>query len=152
MTWRTGKCRSGVAEVRFRQGCAREHEESDTESAKNLLTCCPLCSTTTSILGRTLRLTFQALRILGLFLDNPKSEVTGADIIRESGLASGTVYPLLLRFERVGFLESYWEAKAPTLLGHPRRSFYKITPQGMAFAIDALRHLRPDRALVPEVL
>ena len=93
------------------------------------------------------RITFQGLRVLRPFLEGPDRELTGTDLMRESGLASGTVYPLLLRFEHVGILESYWEAEDPRDLKRPRRRFYKITADGSAYARDALRHLTPGSRL-----
>jgi len=93
------------------------------------------------------RLSFQGLRILRLFLDDPTSELTGAEIISSSGLASGTVYPLLLRFERIGFLESHWEAGNPTDLARPRRRYYRMTGDGRAVIQEAIRDLAPTGAL-----
>jgi len=98
------------------------------------------------------RLSFHALQVLRLFLDDPKSEITGTDIMRASHLASGTVYPLLLRFERVGYLESNWEDADPSSLGRPRRRFYRLTPSGRSVVLDALRNLKLDGAFLPEVV
>jgi len=100
-------------------------------------------------MGSTPRLSLQALQVLRVFLENPAVEKTGAEIIRASGLASGTIYPLLLRFERVRFLESRWEAGNPSDLGHPRRRYYRITRNGSAVAREALRTLSISGTLQP---
>jgi PadR family transcriptional regulator PadR len=89
------------------------------------------------------RLSLAGMRILRLFFGDPGAEITGAQIIRASGLASGTVYPLLLRFERVGFLESHWESGNPSDLGHPRRRYYRISRDGLAVARKAFQELSP---------
>jgi PadR family transcriptional regulator, regulatory protein PadR len=82
-------------------------------------------------------------------MENPGADLTGADVIRLSGFASGTVYQLLLRFERNGFLKSGWESGDPSVLGRPRRRFYGITAQGQAVHARALRDLRPSQTLLP---
>jgi PadR family transcriptional regulator, regulatory protein PadR len=98
-----------------------------------------------------IRLSYQALQVLRLFLDKPTQEQTGGEIISACRLASGTVYPLLLRFERVGFLESRWEAGNASELGRPRRRYYRITGDGQAAVQDAIRVLAPTAAfLTPE--
>ncbi len=87
------------------------------------------------------RFSYAALRILRLFLNDPSAEITGAETVRASGLASGTVYPLLMRFERIGLLESHWEAGNPSELGHPRRRYYRMTTQGLAVSQQAFQKL-----------
>lgn len=60
----------------------------------------------------------------------------GFDIMDETGLASGTVYPILTRLERRGLLESRWEDPAVEREGgRPPRRYYAMTPEGE----DALR-------------
>jgi DNA-binding PadR family transcriptional regulator len=45
--------------------------------------------------------------------------------------SSGTLYPLLIRFEGHALLESNWEEVAPAELGRPRRRLSRITPYGV---------------------
>lgn len=52
----------------------------------------------------------------------------GLAIIRESGLAAGTVYPLLDRLERLGWVTSRWEDDESR--PGPRRRFYEFTGEG----------------------
>jgi DNA-binding PadR family transcriptional regulator len=89
----------------------------------------------------TLRLTQQSLRVLKLFSEDPGTPLAGADIMKATRLASGTLYPILLRFENHGLLESDWESELPTTLGRPRRRFYSITSEGRAVARRALAEL-----------
>jgi DNA-binding PadR family transcriptional regulator len=87
-----------------------------------------------------IRLSHQSLRVLRAFLDalseDVRSELAGADLMSAARLSSGTLYPILLRFE-------------PEDLGRPRRRFYRMTEAGAQVAHDALdalstRHIRPD--------
>lgn len=95
------------------------------------------------------RLTTQTLKVMGVLLSERQSEFSGADIARSTRLASGTLYPILLRLEQAGWAESRWEAGKPRELGRPRRRFYKITGIGASKARSALREMN---AFTPGVL
>ncbi|MFE3002393.1 PadR family transcriptional regulator [Nocardia sp. NPDC059246] len=56
----------------------------------------------------------------------------GYDLARASGLAAGTLYPILGRLTDRGILESRWEEDPP--VGRPRRHLYRLTRDGRAFA------------------
>jgi PadR family transcriptional regulator, regulatory protein PadR len=83
----------------------------------------------------------QTLKVLGTLLSNPRDELSGAEIARLTKLASGTLYPILLRLEQAGWLASKWEAGDPHQLGRPRRRFYRITPLGAKHAKEAFGEL-----------
>ena len=87
------------------------------------------------------RLTEPGLRVLKIFVDEPNGEHCGAELMKTTGLSSGTIYPILLRYEARGLLESEWESGTASLLGRPRRRFYRITPTGHAIALKALSQL-----------
>jgi len=97
------------------------------------------------------RLTHQSLKVLKLFSDNPQRRWVGIDIMRGLRMASGTLYPILLRFETHGLLTSEWEAETPEELGRPRRRLYTITLEGRARAHNALAELQSGFALSPEL-
>jgi len=80
------------------------------------------------------RLTLQGMKVLQAFVDNPSIEISGADIQRLTGLFSGTLYPILLRFENAGWLNSRWEQVEPSKVGRPRRRLYRILSTGLAKA------------------
>lgn len=82
------------------------------------------------------RLSLQTLRVLEAFLEQPTRELSGADVHKRSGLASGTLYPILLRLESAGWFVSRWEAISPTAAGRPRRRLYRLTATGLARAND----------------
>ena len=87
------------------------------------------------------RITYQGLRVLGTFIETPSKELWGAELIEKTGVSSGTLYPLLLRFEKYELLESRWEEEKPTDLGRPRRRLYKITTRGAELVTQAIREL-----------
>ena len=60
----------------------------------------------------------------------------GYDIARETGVKSGTLYPILMRLADRGWLEACWEDEQPT--GRPRRHLYRLTSEGLARSSQAL--------------
>lgn len=83
---------------------------------------------------QNVRLSLQTLKVLEAFLDDPSAELAGADVNRRSGIASGTLYPNLLRLEAAGWLVSRWETIDPSRAGRPRRRLYRLTRTGLARA------------------
>jgi DNA-binding PadR family transcriptional regulator len=67
----------------------------------------------------------------------------GFDIMDATGLPSGTVYPILRRLDREGFLSSAWEKQADAQREQrPPRRYYDITAMGEAFLADAAERYR----------
>jgi hypothetical protein len=97
------------------------------------------------------RLSYQGLKVLRVFLvafsDDVRAELAGADVMKSAAISSGTLYPILLRLERTGVLESRWEETAPAELGRPRRRFYRLTSRGAQFAHQALEQLASPMTL-----
>ena len=74
----------------------------------------------------------QTLSLLRGLLDRPRAWRHGYDLSKETELPSGTLYPILVRLEERGFLESKWEpAPEP---GRPPRHLYRLTAKGGAHA------------------
>jgi PadR family transcriptional regulator PadR len=75
----------------------------------------------------------------------------GFDIIDETGLPGGTVYPALTRMERAGLLTSDWEdVKVARAEKRPPRRYYTVTREGLATlgeALERVRALGPVRGL-----
>ena len=63
------------------------------------------------------RLTTQTLRVLGALMSCPEAELSGAQIGRTTKLPTGTLYPILLRLDAAGWVESRWEDGDPHILG-----------------------------------
>ena len=67
----------------------------------------------------------------------------GFDVIDQTGLPSGTVYPALSRLERDGFLKSAWEDEQDAHRdGRPARRYYKLTAPGVKALADAGAYYR----------
>jgi PadR family transcriptional regulator, regulatory protein PadR len=80
---------------------------------------------------RNVRMSLQTLRVLEAFLDNPTQQLSGADVHQVCGIASGTLYPILLRLESAGWFVSQWESIDPSSEGRPRRRLYRLTSTGL---------------------
>jgi PadR family transcriptional regulator PadR len=89
------------------------------------------------------RITGPTLKVLGALLSSGRVELSGAEIARATNLASGTLYPILFRLERAGWLESRWEEEDPRALRRPRRRFYQVTGLGARNARAAVKDLGP---------
>jgi DNA-binding PadR family transcriptional regulator len=68
--------------------------------------------------------------VLSLFIKAPERERFGLEIITETGIPSGSLYPILHRFEERGFLDSSWEdfSKAVAEGRRPRKR-YKLSSE-----------------------
>jgi DNA-binding PadR family transcriptional regulator len=70
----------------------------------------------------------------------------GYDLMKETGLSSGTLYPLLMRMTDQGLVESEW--RDPAQPGRPARHAYRLTAAGFALAVErpGLREDAPFKA------
>jgi DNA-binding PadR family transcriptional regulator len=59
----------------------------------------------------------------------------GYELMKETGLLSGTLYPLLMRMTDQGLVEAEW--REPEQLGRPARHAYRLTAAGVALAHEA---------------
>ncbi len=89
------------------------------------------------------RITGPTLKVLGEFYRQPTGRLSGIEISRTTGLASGTLYPILFRLEEAGWLESEWEEVVPTKVKRPRRRLYRITALGETNARASFREILP---------
>ena len=75
----------------------------------------------------------QRARAVLAFLSEAGREWThGYDLVRATGVKSGTVYPILIRLEAQGYLEAQWQP--PAAPGRPPRHAYRLTAEGARFA------------------
>ena len=74
----------------------------------------------------------QALALIRALLIRPGQLRHGYDLARDTGLKSGTLYPLLMRLAEDGLLESEWHPPVPPARA-PRHA-YRLTASGIAFA------------------
>jgi DNA-binding PadR family transcriptional regulator len=71
----------------------------------------------------------------------------GFDVMEETGLTSGTIYPALDRLEALGFALSEWEdPEVARKDKRPSRRYFRITPEGqkaLAKSLERYRSLAP---------
>jgi len=92
----------------------------------------------------TPRMTGPTLKVLNQLLQAPTNDLSGAAIARASGLASGTLYPILMRLEASGWLTSQWEDANPSEVKRPRRRLYRLTGSGERAARAAFEDIAPS--------
>jgi PadR family transcriptional regulator PadR len=81
-----------------------------------------------------MKMTLTTQRVLHALLDSPTDEHYGLEIMRATGLKSGSLYPILGRLEDAGWIEGRWEVIDEAAEGRPRRRLYRLTPDGVVGA------------------
>ena len=66
----------------------------------------------------------------------------GYDLMKETGLLSGTLYPLLMRMADQGLIEAEW--REPAQPGRPARHAYRLTAAGLALALAQIKAGAPS--------
>jgi len=82
----------------------------------------------------------QTLSVLAALCQEPSQWQHGYALAKQTGLKSGTLYPILIRLADRGLVEARWEDEQPA--GRPRRHLYRLTPDGLAIATAALIRAR----------
>ena len=78
----------------------------------------------------------QTVSVLAALCEEPSAWQHGYALARQTGLKSGTLYPILIRLADRGLVEACWqEEQVP---GRPRRHLYRLTADGLAAATTAL--------------
>jgi DNA-binding PadR family transcriptional regulator len=82
----------------------------------------------------------QTLKLLAALTAKAASWHYGYALSRQTDLQSGTLYPILMRLEERGWLETQWESpQTPEeRKGRPPRHMYRLTAGGRAWAMEAL--------------
>jgi PadR family transcriptional regulator PadR len=83
----------------------------------------------------------QALSVLAALCEQPSQWQHGYALARQTGLKSGTLYPILIRLADRGLVQARWQDE-PTP-GRPRRHLYRLTAGGLASATAALTAAEP---------
>jgi len=71
----------------------------------------------------------QTVALFKAFLLQPRGWRYGYDLSRETTLKSGTLYPILMRLNKRGWLETRWIASESS--GRPPRHMYRLTGDGL---------------------
>jgi PadR family transcriptional regulator, regulatory protein PadR len=98
-------------------------------------------------MARERRPSKQMLALLAELSNEMQEWRHGYDLMKATGLHSGTLYPLLMRMSDQGLVEAKWHE--PAQPGRPARHVYRLTAKGAAFARTAVadRSEWPARAL-----
>jgi PadR family transcriptional regulator, regulatory protein PadR len=93
----------------------------------------------------------QTLSVLEVLCSQPSQWQHGYALAKQTGLKSGTLYPILIRLADRGLVEACWEDEPQP--GRPRRHMYRLTAEGLTAAEAALaraaaaqRHVTPRRS------
>ena len=78
----------------------------------------------------------QTLSVLTALCDQPSQWQHGYALAKQTGLKSGTLYPILIRLADRGLVEACWQDEPEP--GRPRRHLYRLTAAGLASATEAL--------------
>jgi DNA-binding PadR family transcriptional regulator len=65
--------------------------------------------------------------VIKIFLEDPSKPRYGMELMRATKQPSGTLYPILAKFEKNGWLSLGNEDIDPRVEGRPARRFYRIT-------------------------
>jgi PadR family transcriptional regulator, regulatory protein PadR len=83
-------------------------------------------------------MTLQTIAVLQAMLEAPTHAHYGLQLAGKTHLPTGTIYPILARLEKAGWVSSTWEARDPSELERPRRRLYTLTGSGAQAARAAL--------------
>lgn len=83
-------------------------------------------------MDRPRALSAQARIVLRALVDAGGEWCHGYDLVRSTGLKSGTLYPLLIRLEARGYLDAEWQS--PAAPGRPPRHAYRLSASGLRLA------------------
>ena len=89
----------------------------------------------------TIRVTTTVAKTLAAFLADPDVPRYGMSLMEQTGLASGTLYPILMRLQKEGWLEASKEDIDPAVEGRPARKNYLLTQTGRQASRQALAEL-----------
>lgn len=78
----------------------------------------------------------RTVAVLKRFLREPDRWLHGYDLIEELYIASGTLYPILMRLHDRDILDARWEDSPSP--GRPRRHTYRLTAEGREWAQNAV--------------
>ena len=90
-----------------------------------------------------MRMTGSTLAVLDVLASEPDQERYGLEIAEQAGVATGTLYPILLRLEKEGWAAGTWETIDESQEGRRRRRYYRLTALGVREARRALAGRAP---------
>jgi hypothetical protein len=124
-----------TGKAKFWNGICHFQEVARTQLDSYLYICCFLS------MGRSRRPSKQMLKLLMAMAASPGEWRHGYELMTQTGLLSGTLYPLLMRMTDQGLVEAEW--REPTHPGRPPRHVYRLTDAGISFAREAAGSMAP---------
>lgn len=95
---------------------------------------------------RPTNISTQTVKVLTQLLIRRDAWHYGYALARETGLPSGTLYPILIRLAEQGWLETKWTA--PDRPGVPPRHIYRLTRVGVRAAAERIESRSQMRAVL----
>jgi PadR family transcriptional regulator PadR len=89
-----------------------------------------------------LRVTVAVASVLVVFLEDPGKPQYGFNLMEATDLPSGSLYPILARLERAGWLVGEKETVDPRTEGRPPRRYFTLTGEGIRLATPRLAALQ----------
>src|ERR1700722_19237778 len=93
------------------------------------------------VMARRSGFSAQTLSVLASLEADPAAWRHGYLLATQTGLRSGTLYPILIRLAERSLVEACWEDGQPA--GRPRRHLYRLSSDGLAAARTALAEQAP---------
>src|ERR1700722_11222257 len=84
----------------------------------------------------------QTRLLLTTMLEQPRGWHYGYELSKATGLTSGTLYPLLMRLNDRGLLDSRWQE--PERTGRPPRHAYRLNSRGLELARQAANNVADE--------
>ncbi|MFJ1561883.1 PadR family transcriptional regulator [Streptomyces mirabilis] len=83
------------------------------------------------------RMTLPTITVLDVLVETAGTDIHGLEICNRAHLGTGTVYPMLSRLEKAGWVAARWEddqtwQREANNTWRPRRRYYEITGAGRA--------------------
>lgn len=82
------------------------------------------------------RLSTTTVALCAELIQTPTDWRYGYDLIKATGIAAGTIYPILHRMAGAGWLETRWTGELES--GRPPRQMYRLTGEGLRGARDMI--------------
>ncbi len=92
------------------------------------------------------RITRETEKVLAALFADLATWRYGLQVANETGLRSGTLYPILARLEDAGWVESQWEKIDESAAGRRARRYYRLTAEGEQVARATLNETQAQLA------
>jgi DNA-binding PadR family transcriptional regulator len=94
--------------------------------------------------------TTQSAKVVRAFLETPRAAQYGFGLMKSTGVKSGSLYPMLDRLERCGWIEGFDECIDERAEGRPKRRLYRLTALGEREGRAALATFYRDLGPIPD--